>query len=172
MSLHQRIRSQRTHLERSRAKSLGPLKSSPLSVSVEEALRDLPMQKTLPNYSTMTVSSRPVTYRERSNYAAELRGLVHDMSDFSRPDPWPEDMLTSSTRTVHTKLSIDCFTQALPGTTEKVSRFLRLHPDGVSNTLRAGIASDRGAYTAPRPIHPNFPRVITVREAAPATRLS
>src|SRR5690606_27747231 len=38
--------------------------------------------------------------------------------------------------------------------------------DGISNTLRAGTASDRGAHTAPRPIHPTLPRVITVREAA------
>ena len=52
------------------------------------------------------------------------------------------------------------------GTTERVSRFLRLHPDGISNTLRAGTASDHGAYTAPRPIHPKYARVITVREAA------
>ena len=53
-----------------------------------------------------------------------------------------------------------------PGTTEEISRFLRLHPEGICNTLRAGTASDRGAYTAPRPIHPVYPRVITVREAA------
>jgi DNA (cytosine-5)-methyltransferase 1 len=67
---------------------------------------------------------------------------------------------------VHTKKSIDRFAAAEPGTTEKVSRFLRLHLDGICNTLRAGTASDHGAYTAPRPIHPVHPRVITVREAA------
>ena len=61
---------------------------------------------------------------------------------------------------------MDRFLATEPGTTEKVSRFLRLHPEGICNTLRAGTASDRGAYTAPRPIHPIFPRVITVREAA------
>lgn len=38
--------------------------------------------------------------------------------------------------------------------------------DGICNTLRAGTASDRGAFTSPRPIHPTEPRVITVREAA------
>ncbi|WP_215795585.1 DNA cytosine methyltransferase [Rathayibacter toxicus] len=74
--------------------------------------------------------------------------------------------MTSSARTVHTKKSIDRFAAAEPGTTETVSGFLRLHPDGVCNTLRAGTASDIGAYTAPRPIHPTLPRVITVREAA------
>ena len=32
--------------------------------------------------------------------------------------------------------------------------------------MRAGTGSDRGAFTSPRPIHPNVPRCITVREAA------
>jgi DNA (cytosine-5)-methyltransferase 1 len=49
---------------------------------------------------------------------------------------------------------------------EKTSRFFKLAADGLCNTLRAGTASDRGAYTSPRPIHYNQPRCITVREAA------
>jgi DNA (cytosine-5)-methyltransferase 1 len=52
------------------------------------------------------------------------------------------------------------------GSTEPISRFLKLDPDGVCNTLRAGTDSARGAFTSPRPIHPHYPRVITVREAA------
>ena len=47
-----------------------------------------------------------------------------------------------------------------------MSRFHKLDPDGVCNTIRAGTASDRGAFTSPRPIHPHSPRCITVREAA------
>src|SRR5437660_4657073 len=49
---------------------------------------------------------------------------------------------------------------------ESISRFLKLSPDAYCNTLRAGTASDRGAFTSPRPIHPVTPRCITVREAA------
>ncbi|TVR67209.1 MAG: DNA cytosine methyltransferase, partial [Candidatus Competibacteraceae bacterium] len=49
---------------------------------------------------------------------------------------------------------------------EPVSRFLKLPPHGLCNTLRAGTDSARGAFTSPRPIHYRFPRVITVREAA------
>ena len=49
---------------------------------------------------------------------------------------------------------------------EPISRFPRLDPNGVCNTLRAGTGSDRGAYTSPRPIHPFHARCITVREAA------
>lgn len=56
--------------------------------------------------------------------------------------------------------------EATPGTTEPISRFYKLSYDGLCNTLRAGTDSARGAFTSPRPIHPSYPRVITVREAA------
>ena len=66
----------------------------------------------------------------------------------------------------HTEQSISKFGKTECGQTEKTSRFFKLHPERPSNTLRAGTASDRGAYTAPRPIHFSNPRCITVREAA------
>ena len=67
---------------------------------------------------------------------------------------------------VHTQISIDRFTVTDPGVVEPKSRFLKLSPTGLCNTLRAGTNSDKGAYTAPRPIHYSIPRCITVREAA------
>jgi len=67
---------------------------------------------------------------------------------------------------VHTQKSIDRFILTEPGTVERKSRFLKLSPTGLCNTLRAGTNSDKGAYTAPRPIHYSIPRCITVREAA------
>lgn len=75
-------------------------------------------------------------------------------------------LLTSSLRTIHTAISKKRFNETTPGETEPVSRFLKLDPNGVCNTIRAGTASDRGAFTSPRPIHPFSPRCITVREAA------
>jgi DNA (cytosine-5)-methyltransferase 1 len=66
----------------------------------------------------------------------------------------------------HQETSINRFLSTEPGTVEKTSRFFKLAPDGLCHTLRAGTASDRGAYTAPRPIHYQVPRCITVREAA------
>jgi DNA (cytosine-5)-methyltransferase 1 len=66
----------------------------------------------------------------------------------------------------HQETSINRFLSTEPGIVEKTSRFFKLAPDGLCHTLRAGTASDRGAYTAPRPIHYQVPRCITVREAA------
>ncbi|WP_205647290.1 DNA cytosine methyltransferase [Actinobaculum sp. 313] len=137
----------------------------PLGPSVFDALGDLPDADDYPKLLSDD-SVRPVTYGPPSAYAAKLRGFMPDVRDFSRPRPTDPDSLTSSTRTVHTDVSISRFDATPPGTTEPVSRFLRLHPDGLCNTLRAGTNSDRGAFTAARPIHPTLPRVITVREAA------
>ena len=68
-------------------------------------------------------------------------------------------------RTIHTEESRARFHATPFGETEKVSRFHKLDPNGLSNTLRAGTDKSRGAYTSPRPIHPYFDRCISVREA-------
>lgn len=136
-----------------------------LGPSVAEAISDIP---NVDQFEELLHADcvGPVRYGAPSEYAAILRGLLRDEEDYSHVRKFNNEILTSSARTVHTQKSIERFEKAQPGTTEKVSRFLRLHPDGICNTLRAGTASDRGAYTAPRPIHPYYSRVITVREAA------
>lgn len=67
---------------------------------------------------------------------------------------------------IHEPASIERFSKTAHGTVEPISRFFKLAPNGLCNTLRAGTNSDRGAYTAPRPIHYHNPRCITIREAA------
>ena len=52
------------------------------------------------------------------------------------------------------------------GQKDKVSKAVRLDPNGFCPTLRAGTGSDKGSYQAVRPIHYDAPRVITPREAA------
>ena len=102
--------------------------------------------------------------RKASDYALAMRG--RDRQDLSHPRLWDRSLLTSSARTAHTSTSVERFASTPPGDTEPVSRFYRLHPAGLCNTLRAGTGSERGAFTSPRPIHPKLPRVISVREAA------
>jgi DNA (cytosine-5)-methyltransferase 1 len=100
------------------------------------------------------------------SYARVLRGFDPDPDDYSYQRKFLADMLTCSLRTEHTQSSRIRFEATLPGKTDSISRFRKLEPDGICNTLRAGTDSARGAHTSPRPIHPFFPRVITVREAA------
>ena len=66
----------------------------------------------------------------------------------------------------HTEKSIQRFAKIIPGKKEPISRFFKLAPNGIANTLRAGTASNKGAFTAPRPIHYQVPRCISIREAA------
>lgn len=104
--------------------------------------------------------------KKASDYAKRLRGVVDDPGDLSYSRAWDSSLLTSSARTIHTEKSIRRFAATAVGETEPVSRFYRLDPEGLCNTLRAGSGSERGAFTSPRPLHPSLPRVISVREAA------
>lgn len=135
-----------------------------LKVTVGEAIGDLPDADTFE--SLANVDSVPAVWTTKSTYAKRLRGLIADPTDFSFPRAFDRNRLTCSLRTVHTDASIARFSEAIPGTTEPISRFFKLSLDGHCNTLRAGTDSARGAFTSPRPIHPTLPRVITVREAA------
>jgi DNA (cytosine-5)-methyltransferase 1 len=137
----------------------------PLCPTVWDALMDVPNADDFDEL--LDSDSVAATFGKASKYGRLMRGLDRDPSDFSYERARPrKSELTSSTRTVHTAVSIDRFGKTKPGDTETISRFLRLDPNGFCNTLRAGTDSKRGAYTSPRPLHPVYPRVITVREAA------
>jgi DNA (cytosine-5)-methyltransferase 1 len=132
--------------------------------TVGEAIGDIPDAEILPElWERDWVKAK---LGKPSTYAAFLRGKKHDPQDFAYPRSYDPSILTSSLLTQHTPLSRARFAATAPGEIEPVSRFKKLDPVGVCNTLRAGTASDRGAFTSPRPIHPSVPRVITVREAA------
>jgi DNA (cytosine-5)-methyltransferase 1 len=134
-------------------------------VSVWDAIGDLPdvdrLDELIDSDSTSTAK-----FGKSSRYAKTLRGMLADARDYSHPRVWNPKRLTSSMRTDHTLLTIQRFEATGHGKVEPISRFLKLNPNGLSNTLRAGTASDLGAFTSPRPIHPYAPRCITVREAA------
>ena len=68
--------------------------------------------------------------------------------------------------TIHSSDTIKRFAATPQGKTESVSRCPRLTWDAPCKTLRAGTGKDKGSYQSVRPIHPERPRVITVREAA------
>lgn len=133
--------------------------------TVWQAIGDLPDAD---DYRELVESDaiKGAKFGKASAYARVLRGLAEDPKDFSHPRDWDAKRLTSSMRTNHTSLSQRRFKRTEWGKVEPVSRFLKLDPDGICNTLRAGTGSDRGAFTSPRPIHPHVPRCITVREAA------
>lgn len=101
-----------------------------------------------------------------SAYASEMRCASRDDWHLGYRRAWKPQFLTSSARTAHSDISRRRFAETAPGDVEPISRFFRLPPDGLSNTLRAGTDGARGAFTSPRPIHYLYPRCVTVREMA------
>lgn len=106
------------------------------------------------------------TWMGQSDYASELRCEHAKAWHFGYRRNWNPRLLTSSYRTMHSQISRTRFSETEPGAVEPTSRFFKLPPDGVSNTLRAGTDGARGAFTSPRPIHYKHNRCVTVREMA------
>lgn len=143
-----------------------PSYPEPLSIrtTVGDAIGDIPDAEKYPElWGRDWVDAK---FGEQSLYSSYLHGVGKDPSDFSYPRIFNKDKLTCSLLTDHSDISRGRFVETLPDTVEPISRFKKLSMNGLCNTLRAGTASDRGAFTSPRPIHPIYPRVITVREAA------
>lgn len=136
----------------------------PITPNVQAAIGDLPEVENFPELKlrdwVITKHSQP------SEYASKLRNLLTVANDYSYPRVYDSGILTCSRRTTHTAKTVARFASTLPGRSDRISHFYRLDLDGLCSTLRAGTASNRGAFTSPRPIHPITPRCITVREAA------
>jgi DNA (cytosine-5)-methyltransferase 1 len=138
---------------------------SPEGPTCADALGDLPDAE---QFESLWESDEVLTTKwgEPSQYAAELRCRTNDAWHFGYPRDWDPRLLTSSRLTDHTAISRRRFHGTAGGEVEPISRFFKLAPTGVSNTLRAGTDAARGAFTSPRPIHYQFDRCVTVREMA------
>ncbi|MCP4752638.1 MAG: DNA cytosine methyltransferase [Proteobacteria bacterium] len=140
-------------------------KPLPVAPTCVEALGDLPdveCFKELLNDDSLFTDK----WGNPSQYAQEMRCLSDESWHYGYKREWDRQILTSSMRTKHTDISRGRFSRTNPGDVEPISRFFKLPTNGVSNTLRAGTDSARGAFTSPRPIHYEKNRCITVREMA------
>jgi DNA (cytosine-5)-methyltransferase 1 len=136
----------------------------PAVPTVWDAIGDLPEVE---NYSELLHRDCVIAeYGKCSTYASIMRGIDGLDDDYSYDREYDRQILSCSLRTKHSLECMERFHAAKHGEKEPISRFYKLHPEGVCNTLRAGTDRARGAYTSPRPIHPIAPRCITVREAA------
>ncbi|MGY6529759.1 MAG: DNA cytosine methyltransferase [Cyanobacterium sp.] len=97
----------------------------------------------------------------RGNFALQPQGIYTLCHHRER-----DNLVYNHVGSKHTEKSQQRFQSVSMGKKDQVSRFLKLSPTGLCNTLRAGTGRDKGAHTAPRPIHYQQPRCITVREAA------
>jgi DNA (cytosine-5)-methyltransferase 1 len=137
----------------------------PVGPTCRDAIGDLPDADRFPALLESDVV-RTTSFGRAGVYARDLRCRTETAWHYGYERLWDPETLTSSARTTHTDISRRRFTNTAPGDVEPVSRFFKLAPDGLSNTLRAGTDGARGAFTSPRPIHYEHPRCITVREMA------
>jgi DNA (cytosine-5)-methyltransferase 1 len=153
-----------TRLPKANKSNSNNLDCTTFTPTVRDAIQDLPE---IENYPELNDRDWVIAeYGKPSNYGSQLRGLSNLENNYSYDRQYDPSILTSSLRTKHSAECIERFSATLQGETESISRFYRLNPEGICNTLRAGTASNRGAFTSPRPIHPFMPRCITAREAA------
>ena len=141
-----------------------PANNLPPTPTVAEAIGDIPEVNHYPElmFRDWVVAN----YGQPSKYANGLRNPALVRENYAYGREYNPKLLTCSRRTKHTPQTIARFTMTVPGKSDRISHFHRLALDGQCITLRAGTASNRGAFTSPRPIHPITPRCITVREAA------
>lgn len=120
-----------------------PTKITPFSkkYTVRDAISDLPDQGE---------HEVPAIYKNRNAYNAELQKN--------------EGEITNCNTTKHSEEIIARFSKTEPGSKDLISHRNRLRWEQVSPTILAGSLTTRRA--ACWPIHPDLPRVITVREAA------
>jgi DNA (cytosine-5)-methyltransferase 1 len=140
----------------------GEYRRTPTCAEALSGLPDVDLFPELMTSDTVVIDG----WRASTEYAREMRCARKDAWHFGYVRRWQSNLLTSSTRAVHTDISRKRFSATRQGEVEPISRFFKLHPDGVCNTLRAGTDSARGAFTSPRPIHYAYPRCVTVREMA------
>lgn len=147
------------------AEARRPMVGLPLGPTVADAIGDLPDAEA---FQILMESDTVETtaFKQPSSFAAEMRCLSDNAWHYGYVREWIPNILTSSARTTHTEISRRRFRQTPHGTNEPVSRFFKLAPEGLANTLRAGTDGARGAFTSPRPIHYAYDRCITVREMA------
>lgn len=132
-------------------------------VTVKDAIADLPSP-------TASSESDELPYRDVEPTAAYARRLrkppPRGLGTEESRSRCRLDVVTGNSRTAHSPAVRRRFRALSQGERDRVSRYPRLAWDSPAPVLRAGTGSDRGSYQAARPIHPDEPRVISVREAA------
>lgn len=138
-------------------------------VTVSDAISDLPepIKQTKDKLDFGWQTYRKTGKNKLSNYASRMRNRRLDHQGWIKSlELLAQGKTSGHFETCHSKPVADRFKATQPGKTEKISRCHKLAWNGLCPTLRAGTGSDKGSHQAVRPLHPDSPRVITVREAA------
>lgn len=129
-----------------------------------EAIHDIPPVDDFPEL--LNADRIPYTTGPESDYARIMRGVEDDPDDYSFRVEWDDTICTNLRRTQHSATLTERLRNLEYAAKDAQSRLRRLHPEDISTTIRAGTTKARGSWSAPRPVHPFQPRVLTTRECA------
>jgi DNA (cytosine-5)-methyltransferase 1 len=137
------------------------------STKVKIALSGLPINIS-PHWQTEFSGWREIGTTEESRFFDRIvNNVPNGLGDQRSLDLYfGKRMVSGCMGTRHSKEVEDRYKSLDYGQQDRISRSVRLDPEGFCPTLRAGTARDRGSYQAVRPIHYEKPRVVTPREAA------
>ena len=127
--------------------------------TVSDAIRDLPNPR-----KSGTGIYRKV--KKLSTYATVARMEHETLGDASVRALVAAGKVTGLYPTLHKASVVKRFSAVAPGKIDSISRCPKLSWGSPAPTLRAGTGPDHGSFQSVRPLHPEEPRVITVREAA------
>lgn len=137
-------------------------------VTVADAISDLPspMGESITQHG-FGWTQCPSRVGRPTNYVRECKTLPPKGVGWKTAiENLKKGIITGLMPTKHTPEVKKRFGVLTPGEVDPISRYPRLSWLGQCPTLRAGTGKDRGSHQAARPIHPEEPRVVTVREAA------
>ncbi len=135
--------------------------------NVRRAIQDLPTPEPQSVENGFGYRDYPMSKSVKTKYASTARKQAPNHLGWKLAKDWHEKgKISGFHQTIHTDAVKERFSKTPPGSVDKISKYPKLDWNGVSPTLRAGTGKERGSFQAVRPIHPDDPRVITVREAA------
>lgn len=106
-------------------------------------------------------------HNELSAYAQKMRAFPNSGLGWGESlDKLKNGLVSGYFDTRHSATVLKRYAETASGMVDEISRAKKLAWDGLCPTLRAGTGADKGSHQAVRPLHPDQPRVITVREAA------
>ena len=105
---------------------------------------------------------------ENGSFEHRVSGMIPDGVGLKTAiyDYYEHQMVSGCISTQHSPEIAERYKRLSYGETDRISRSVKLDPNGFCPTLRAGTGPEKGSYQAVRPIHYSEPRVITPREAA------
>lgn len=154
-------------LNRMEAVSLEDLIPNAATTTVADAISDTP--DPIPQVKNI-LSFGYSPYKKNSKlskYAREMRKHApKGLGSKEAKDMLQKKQVSGVFDTVHSTKVSARYRNTPQGETDPISRSKKLAWEGLCPTLRAGTGADKGSHQAVRPLHPDYGRVITVREAA------